>query len=88
MITENDLLSDKGKKKIEAAVITPMYGTAAQNAAIGAIYRLGMDNKVLREAAIQGLTNIQTIEGLGENIKISIAKYLCELNDRSKSDHC
>lgn len=44
---------------IKSAIIYPEYGTAAQDAAIAAIYNFGKNHEILREPAICGLRSIR-----------------------------
>jgi hypothetical protein len=55
-----DSISDvQLKSLLNSAVIVPAYGTAAQDAAIAAIYNFGISHKILREPAICGLKSIK-----------------------------
>jgi hypothetical protein len=47
------------RNKIETALITPGYGLATQEAAIAAVYKLGRENEILRESAIEGLSSVK-----------------------------
>jgi hypothetical protein len=48
-------------RKLEYSLLTPAYGLATQKAAIGAIYTLGKEHYILREAAIEGLISVKDI---------------------------
>jgi hypothetical protein len=71
------------KMKLETAILVPAYGTASQDAAIAAIYTLGKNHAILLDAAIEGLTSINSyiVEGLYPQKKKMIAGYLEELNN-------
>ncbi len=63
IITADDYKDEKkiifAVRKLDTAILTPSYGTASQDAAIGAIYTLGITHDdILLNAAIEGLRSI------------------------------
>jgi hypothetical protein len=44
---------------LKTSLLTPAYGLATQKAAIGAIYALGKEHDILRDSAIEGLTEVK-----------------------------
>jgi uncharacterized protein YfeS len=66
-------------QKLEQSLLTPTYGAATQKAAIGAIYALGKEHYILRDAAIEGLTSINA------NLNYeSIEKFIDDLKKLNK----
>lgn len=76
-IIPNDSISNyQLQLLIKSSIIYPEYGTAAQDAAIAAIYNFGKTHEILREPAIYGLKSIKLYI---QNSHDSIYEYKIEL---------
>jgi uncharacterized protein YfeS len=89
ILTEKDFLDVNSIKltslKLEQAILTPSYGLATQTAAISAIYTLGKEHEILRQAAIKGLTSlIENFMMVNRDYKF-IEKYIEDLK-KSQSE--
>ena len=83
IITENDFKDEvsigKVSRKLDLSLLKPTYGLATQKAAIGAIYTLGKEHKILCDAAIVGLKQVKK-EFMQSNQNYEfIAKYINDL---------
>jgi hypothetical protein len=71
------------RKKLDTALLTPSYGSASQDAAIAAVYKLGKANEILREPAIEGLSSVKSYVGalLGDKSEkfLTLQKYVADL---------
>jgi hypothetical protein len=79
IITEDDYKdsdSTKARQKLDTAIITPYYGKATQVAIMGSIYTLGKKHPILKNAAIQGLSELQ---GFYPDIATQLKNYIEEL---------
>jgi hypothetical protein len=45
--------------KLDTARLTPVYGSATQDAGLAAEYNLGKEHAILREPAIAGLSSVE-----------------------------
>jgi uncharacterized protein YfeS len=82
---QNKILTEKDFLELEQAILSPSYGLATQTAAISAIYTLGKEHEILRQAAIKGLTSlIENFMMVNRDYKF-IEKYIEDLK-KSQSE--
>ena len=71
------------EKKLDTALLTPSYGSASQDAAIAAVYKLGKENEILREPAIEGLSSVDSYVAalFGDKSEkfLALKKYVADL---------
>ena len=67
------------RKKLDTALLTPAYGLASQDAALAAVYKLGKDNEILREASIEGLSSVKSYIGEKSAKYLVLEKYIADL---------
>jgi hypothetical protein len=88
LVTENDFKDDasiqKLSRKLQLAIFIPPYGLAAQNASIGAVYTLGKEHAILRDAAIEGLTEIKNMYVRANSDYEFITKFIDDLKLQTK----
>lgn len=90
LVTENDFKDEASIQrlfqKLQLSIFIPSYGLAAQKAAIGAIYTLGKEHIILRDAAIEGLKEVKDMFAKTKLDYEFITKFIDDLEKHSKQD--
>jgi hypothetical protein len=89
-VTENDFKDEasiqKLSQKLQLSIFIPPYGLAAQKASIGAIYTLGKKHIILRDAAIEGLTEVKDMFMKANFDYEFITNFIDDLKKQTKQD--